>query len=303
MFTLDPLARWTSIVGFSRLALVALLTASATLRPAPGGVTPKEASALFKASAATAIHGLKADLKNLKENLLDSFQSFEVKLKSGVDVITAAAQLKNDCVGIQFNLHSRTSEAVDAIATGAAAALGSLANGTPLDGAFPKDLQAGTGGAYDKALREVRKLVESFYKPFEGRRKRAVQVAEKHGAALTVELRVPNYVDDYSFWDASFAVHANRLGLDMLVAVNRIGFAQDGRLWISGSSQSGIANVTGTVFGAENELDSGTTAPVSGRWELSFTDGGSLFKRGNYIVNVQAVGDTAGIGGFSFSFR
>jgi hypothetical protein len=49
----------------------------------------------------------------------------------------------------------RATDALKAIAPGASAGLGRLANGTPLDSAIPKDLRAGTGNAFDKARRGV----------------------------------------------------------------------------------------------------------------------------------------------------
>jgi hypothetical protein len=293
----------TAIVGLSRFTLLALLAAPAVLHPAPGGITPQEATALFKASAGAAMKELKDGLKITKQNFIEAFQAFEDSIDNGDSVFSAAVQLFDDCANNQGGVYDKATDAIDAIATGAGSALGSLANGTPLDGAFPKDFYAGTGGAYDKARRDVRTQVEKLYKSLEGRRKKIVKYAEKNGAALTVELRVPNYVDDYSFWDGAAASHANRFGLDIVVAVNHIGVEQDGRVWIGGSAESEIEDISGTVFGAVNEMDSGSTSPVSGRWDLTVFDGGTFFRRGNYIVNVRAEADGAAIGGVNFSLR
>jgi hypothetical protein len=293
----------TAIVGLSRFTRLTLLAAPALLRPAPGGITPKEATAQFKASAAAAILDMKDHFKISKQNFLEAFQLFEDSIDNGDSVFNAAPQLFSDCANLQGGIYKNASDAMKAIAAGAGAALGSLSNGTPLDGAFPKDFYAGTGGAYDKARRDVRSQVEKFYKSIEGRRKKVVKSAEKNGAGLTLELRVPNYTDDYTFWESASVTHANRFGIDTLVAANHLGVEQDGRVWVGGSSGSTIQDVTCAIFGAVNELDSSTASPVNGRWELTFFDGGTFFRRGNFIVNVVADSDSAGIGGVNFSFR
>jgi hypothetical protein len=120
---------------------------------------------------------------------------------------------------------------------------------------------------------------------------------------LTAESRAPNCADDDPYLHAAHLTHANRFRLDGIVAVSRIGFEQDARVWLAGSANSEIQEITGAVFGAAGEPDRGTTAIVNGRWDMSFTDGGAMLRRSNCMVNIRADADGAGIGGFNVRFH
>jgi hypothetical protein len=220
-----------------------------------------------------------------------------------VPVETATSTFFTGCKTLQASVNGAANQAMAAIVSGAVGALTSLANGAPLEGAFPKDFYSGTGGAFDKARRDVKSQVEKLYKPVESRLKKTINLLGKDGAVLTAALRPPAYTEDYFFWEDSSSASILQFGLDIILAVNRSGFTEDGRVWLGGAAQGGVDEVTATVVGAINESNSVSAIPVNGRWAAALTDNGTLFRKGNYIAFVKAESDAGGIGDAVFSFR
>ena len=302
MPTLDPLSRLTAIVDLSRFKSLALFAAVAFLRPAPGGITPQEATAQFKASAAAAVKTLKGELQGAKTAFLEDVQAYETSIDLGVSVETATSTLFEGCKSLQAEVNSAADQAMTSIVDAAVAALLSLSNGAPLEGAFPKDFYSGTGGAFDKARRDVRSNVEKLYKSLANRLKKTVNLLGKSAAVLTIELRPPLFLEEWYFAETSPSTFTIRFGLDIILAVNRSGLAEDGRVWLGGAAYSGVDQVTVLVVGAIDESDSATVAPDLDRWNVTLTDNGSLFRKGNYMATVLADG-AGGVGATTFSFR
>jgi hypothetical protein len=182
-------------------------------------------------------------------------------------------------------------------------ALDSISGGAALNGVYPKDFYNGTGGAYDKVRKNVRTSIDKLYKPLAGRLKKTVKVAETNGAALSVELRPPFYLEEFSFSEDEFSFFPDRFAMDTLVAVNTLAQSEDGRVWVGGAVFGSIVDVTVNVNGSIDESDSMTVMPDSNRFSAALIDGGTFFRKGNYAASVKAGTDSARAAGATFSLR
>jgi hypothetical protein len=293
----------TAIAGLSRFTLLTFLAAPVLLSPARGGITPQEATAQLKASASAAVKTLKSQLQVAKKAFLADLQLYETSVDLGASVATETDTFFTECTNLQAAVNNAANQAMEAIGDGAVGALMNLSNGAPLDGVFPKDFYYGTGGAFDKARRDVRSAVEKLYKPLANRLHKTVKVLEKNGATLTVELRPPLYLDEYFFAENKFSFFGNRFGLDTIVAVNRNELDEDGRAWLGGTAYPSTNELSVTVVGGLNQDDNMSVMPVAERWTAALTDSGTLFRKGNYVASVKGADDVGRGDGATFSFR
>jgi hypothetical protein len=267
---------------------------------APVEVTPLQATAGFKSVIAASVKLLRSELTTAKQALLFDIAAYESGVQQGLDVVTATANFFQECATFQKSVQDAANAAMAEIVEGGVDNLDALSNGLPLDGVYPKDFYAGSGGAFDKGKRDVKLNVERLYKSVSNRLRKTATILEKEGVSLTIELRPPRYLDDHRFTEDLSSVFVNRYGVDLVLAVNRSSQAEDGRVWIGGTAYSSVTEVNISVSGAE--ADNGTALTVLSRWALQLTDGGTGFLKGNYTTNIEAELDVAGTG-IAFSFR
>jgi hypothetical protein len=281
------------------LAALAVLFPLA-LRPAPVEVTPEQATAAFKSVIAASIKSLRSELTTAKQAFLFDISAYETGAQQGLDIVTHTSNFFSECAAFQKSVQDATNVAMGEIIEGAVDNLDALSNGLPLDGVYPKDFYSGSGGALDKARRDVKLNVERLYKSVANRLRKTATLLGKEGVALTIELRPPRYLDDHRFTEDLSSVFINRFGVDFVLAINRPNLLEDGRVWIGGAAYSSVDDVTVSVSGTES--DSATVPTSSGRWAVHLTDGGTNFLKGNYTANIEAEIDVAGTG-VAFSFR
>jgi hypothetical protein len=280
--------------------LLTLLPFAPAAAPPRGGLTELQAISQFKAAIAVELQSLRSQLQISKKIFFALIAEYEFSVNFGLDVETQTSWFYLDCSDFQLGVQDAANAASQAIASAGAAALSGLANGTPLQGVYPKDFYSGGGGALDKALRDVKANVVKLYKPIANRLRKTVTVLEKKGAALTVEIRPPVILEDCRILEGVSTFDSDRLGLDIIVAVNRSEIAEDGRVWLAGSAYPGLSDIDVLISGPE--LDTGVSTAPDGRWSVSLTDAGTFFVKGNYVAHVRAGTDDVAAGG-RFSFR
>lgn len=296
--------RWMAIVGITRFRFLAPLATFALLHPAPGGITPQEASAQLKAATADALKQFKSEVQLAKNLFQIDLQLYEATLEGGGSLTDATDDFFVSLGELQAKVLFAAGGAMGVIRTAAKQALSDLAAGSPLQGEFPKDFYWGAGGTLDKSKAEIKKQLDQLYKSLAGRFKKTAKVLEKRGATWSLDLRAPAYTIDAFFDESVSTANVSVFSMDILLALNRSEFLEDGVLWIGGTSFYSLLGIDVSVAGAGDETETITVFPTqaTGRWAAKLDDGGTRFKKGNYIVFANADDETFGAGSV-VSFR
>jgi hypothetical protein len=277
---------------FASLAAIGLVSSSL--------VTPAAPNPQFKTAIASALTQLKGTLLVAKKAFFDDLAAYESALKGGAAVETETASLYTAAAALQTSVRNAGNQAMQDVVLAATNILDDLDDMAPLNGDYPDDFCWGAGGQLDKARDAVRKEVDKLYVPIAARLKKTTKSALDAGGALTVLLRPPVVVYDFSLGPGFASFNTDRMGLDLLIAVNRTAVAEDGRAWIAGVSANSFAQIHVSIGGRESDFVD--VAPVSGRWAVTANDGGTFFKKGNYLVHVVGDTDTTSVGA-TFSVR
>jgi hypothetical protein len=274
--TLRPFAR-ASLVKVSCCLTVALF-----LAPQPA-LDPTTAA--FKAAVNPILAKLQEEVQGAKKLFMADIQAFEVAIKGGLPASANAQVLFDACVALQTSVASAGNTALGEIFQAAQDALAALAGGAPLNGVYPDDFYSGTGGQWDKARDSVKSKVEKIYPPLQGRLRKAASLAAGKGISLTLRLTPPALQQNWFVSEDDGTNFTNQFVIDTIVSVNRTALPEDGEVWVAGVGAAYFGTITVRVLGPED--DTVTTTAANFRWSAHANQGGTLFKKGNYLVNVR----------------
>jgi hypothetical protein len=260
-------------------------------------VTPKEATDQFKAAVTTAVKKLKSDLQLAKKALQSDLQIYEDAVNSGAIIADETGNVFQELVEFQGSVQNAASATATAVEEAGNAALAALADGAPLTSSYPKDFSWGTGGALDKARKDVKTQIDQLYKSMGIRIRKTVKTLAKNGATLSLELRPPAFVQNFYFTDQAHLHQGNVFSLDIILAVNRPELAEDGLIWLGGAATNIFVDVVVSATGPESESMTVSPSAVTSRWEGALTQSGTRFKKGNYLVLGRSENDVYAAGG------
>jgi hypothetical protein len=273
---LRPLARAASV------KVACSLTVALALAPQPA-LDPTTAA--FKAAVNPILATLQEQLQSAKKLFMADIQAFEVAIKGGLPAAANAQVLFDACVALQTSVAGAGNTALSEIFSAAQGALAALSGGTPLNGVYPDDFYSGTGGQWDKARDAVKSKVEKIYAPLQGRLRKTTSLAAGKGISLTLRLTPPVLQHDWFVSEDDGTAYNNQFAIDTIVSVNRTALPEDGEVWGAGVGAIYFGTITFRILGPED--DTVTTTAANFRWSAHANQGGTLFKKGNYLVNVR----------------
>ena len=225
--------KWTCLLALP-LVLPAqpipTIPAIPTIQRSP--INSSSPSAVFKLAINASLSQLKAQIQVSKKAFFDDLKTYETAIHDGQLVTTWTSTLHESCVTFQIAVRDAAATAYSDIATAGATILDDLASGGPLNGVYPNDFYLGGGGLFDKANAAVRAQLEKLYPTIRIACTKTSAIAAKQGAALTVLLRPPAIPSEYYIAPGTDVHFGNRLGLDLLISLNRSAIESDGRVWL-----------------------------------------------------------------------
>lgn len=288
------------VLPFASVKFLAAAVALFAFEPRPGGISPEEATALLKESVAKARKKLQSDLKEVRAGFSTVIQEFESTfgksqsiLEQGLVDDATLGPLVSAIHALQGEVSTVSNYAVKRIVEGAADALADLGNAPT-----PKDFVRGSGGILDKSLADVDRAIQELYGHVRSRLKRTVGFLAKKGLVASIDVRAPG---NHSVANST-GIHTfrNDIAVDWILAVNDAGSSEGGRVYAGGQVEAFVDQVTVQISGAETETEAVNVA--SNRWDVHSSDGGSGFRRGNYVLEVRIPADLFGAAA-AFSIR
>lgn len=290
------------VLPFASVKFLVAAVALFTFEPRPGGISPEEATALLKESVAKARKKLQSDLKEVRAGFSTVIQEFESTfgksqsiLEQGLVDDATLAPLVSAIHALQGEVSTVSNYAVERIVERAADALADLGNAPT-----PKDFVRGSGRILDKALADVDRTIQELYGHVRSRLKRTVGFLAKKGLVASIDVRAPGYLHHSVANSTGIHTFRNDIAIDWILAVNDAGSSEGGRVYAGGQVEAFVDQVTVQISGAETESEAVDIA--SNRWDVHSNDGGSGFRRGNYVLEVRIPTDQFGAAA-AFSIR
>lgn len=262
---------------------VCMLALAALANPLSAQLTDKQAVAEVKTAS-------KSQLKAFKQNGAAALGTMDATLKtieglltSSSDVTTVASQVANAAIIFMTTMNDDYFNALDTPPQTAALALQSLANGSDLNGIYPKDLYFGTGGVLDAHRKSMAAAAGKVRDAAIKRLAKTAALAEKvAGIALIVELELPSVVDANELNQNDLLGFSERSRFDVILSASKLGTANDGVLVIAGATDNTNLDVNVEFDGPDGSFGSDVVTPDAGNGR--FTGFFSGLAEGGYGV-------------------
>jgi hypothetical protein len=214
-------------------------TLIALLALAPGlSAQITEAQAVQKARAASkaALATLKVEVSAARQQCFADIAAFEAQFKLGNGVLADVGELQAALASLQQTVQVKVNEAVFDASLAASLALTELADGTPLLGNQPPELQIGTGGVFDDTNAAIDKLLAKTYRALDKRLdKTEALVAAAGNVRLRVSIRPPGGCLPHGAADGAFVILDADLDIDLLCAARDTVLDDSGVIFAAGS--------------------------------------------------------------------
>jgi hypothetical protein len=279
----------------SRWAALLLLAAPLTAQ-----IDDKAAVAQFKSATKTLLKDFKSASNDEKSALLDAIDAFEDELAAAVDPFAAGQSLADALQAYHSGIRTLVIEATIGGDAAWQQALSDFAGGAPLNGVLPEGLVSGDGGAVDDFRVDVDKQLDKLASTINKRLDKAEKAAEKDGFGLLAWSGSP---PGLAASDANEAVAVSTfppLAISVMLSLSDLAVANDGHVWVGGTSNGEKLPVSVTLSQGLATLDSANTPIFSQQtWMIGFDGEGGGVAEGNVTLIVD-VDDTGAMVAESF---
>ncbi len=271
------------------ITIVACLGSSAAAQ-----LTPQQAQQQFNGDLADALKNLKTSLASAKAMFFADLAAFETLVKSGGYDLAAVTALFEDLQTMMGSIGQAVRSTGNTASLSATDALSDLAAGGDLGGVFPAGFYPGDGGSVDVLRAATRKAQDKTIAAVAKRLKKTRALVEKQAnVGMTVALAAPGSMRDI-FWDEDggfFYSNESPITCDALIGVSDLGAVADGVVYLGGTANPNLGDVSLELLGPESDSTSGgAPAVITERWSVSFTGDG--LEEGVYAISA-----TQGTGG------